>query len=338
LLDTYAAVNLNNWEFIIGRQSLVLGPSADDAMLFSDNIEPVKMVRLVNAEPFRLPSFLSIAGLVRIDQFFGRLDGQGSVPRPFIYGNKINFKPFPFLEIGLARTVSIGGAGSEVPEDALNARDLLGSFFGAPIGPGHSVPGKNNSEMDWTFYVPKVHNYIVFYGDSFADDDILPIENTGRNPWDPGIYLTHVPGIPKLDFHIQGVSTEHGTIAHTSINRGLLNYVGDYPEGYTSNGNLIGNIVGRDGRVIRAWLTYRFSPQNTLQISYRHSSVSADFIPQGGAWQDYGVRSETHFRGGFYAKGALQIEHISRYPVLFNGPQNNVTATLEIGFTPEKRR
>jgi hypothetical protein len=192
--------------------------------------------------------------------------------------------------------------------------------------------------MDWTFYVPKVHNYIVFYGDSFADDDILPIENTARNPWDPGIYITHFPGISKLDFHIQGVSTEHGTIAHTSINRGLLNYVGDYREGYTSNGNLIGNIVGRDGRVIRAWLTYRFSPRNTLQISYRHSTVSADFIPQGGAWQDYGVRSETHFRGGFYAKAAAQLEHISRYPVLFSGPQDNFTATLEIGFTPEKQR
>jgi hypothetical protein len=145
LLDAYAAVNLNNWELVIGRQSLDWGPSADDSMLFSDNIEPVKMVRLVNAEPFRLPSFLSVAGLVRIDQFFGRLDGQPSVPRPYIYGNKINFKPFPFLEIGLARTVSIGGAGSEVPENALNARDFLGSFFGAPIGPGHAVPGKNNS-------------------------------------------------------------------------------------------------------------------------------------------------------------------------------------------------
>jgi hypothetical protein len=193
--------------------------------------------------------------------------------------------------------------------------------------------------MDWTFYVPKVRNILILYGDSYADDDILPIENTARNPWHPGIYLTRIPGIPKLDFHMEGVSTETGTVAHSNnFNSGQLNYVdGYYLGGYTVNGNIIGNTVGREGRAIRSWFTYWISQQNTIRFSYQRNSVNADFIPGGGDWQDYGIASETYLRGGFYVKSALQIEHISRFPLLFQGPQNNVTATLEIGFSPERR-
>jgi hypothetical protein len=338
LLDSYAAVNWNNWELSIGRQSLAWAPSPDDGMLWSDNIEPVKMVRLVNPEPFELPGVLRILGPARFDHFFGRLEGHPYSPRPFIYGNKINFKPFSWLELGLARTVMIGGGPLLPPGQALTTGNLVRSFFGIHDASINAVPGKNDSEMDWTFLVPKVRNFIVLYGDSYATDDVLPIENPARNPWNAGLYLTHVPGIPKLDFHIQGVSTENGTIARQGTNRGLLNYYGDYPDGYTQYRNIIGNTVGRDGRAIHCWWTYWISPQDTVRFLYEHHSVSADFIPGGGVWADYTVRAEKHFQNGIYLKPAVQFERIARYPVLFTGPEHNVTATLELGFNPGRGR
>jgi hypothetical protein len=33
----------------------------------------------------------------------------------------------------------------------------------------------------------------------------------------------------------------------------------------------------------------------------------------------------------------LQYENISRYPILFDGPQRNLTAILEVGFYPQKK-
>ena len=333
LLDAYATVNLSNWQLVLGRQSLSWAPGTDSSMLWSNNIEPVNMVRLVNPEPFRLPGFLERAGPVRMDQFFGRLRGHSNVPRPFIYGQKLSFKPFPFLELGIGRTVTIGGKGG----NPLTANNLIRSLFGAVNPALRSVPGDSHSEMDWTFYVPKVGNYIVLYGNAYAEDDILPIENPPRNPWQPGVYVTRIPGISKLDFHIQGVWTEGATLAHTHSNRGLVMYDG-YPSGYTNSGNIIGNTVGRDGRAIECWFTYLLSPQNTLRFSYKHNSVSSDFIPQGGAWQDYGLRNEMYIRNGFYLKSELQVEHISRFPLLFHGPQNNITAVLEIGFSPERKK
>ena len=183
--------------------------------------------------------FFDISGPVRIDQFFGRLEGHPYVPRPFEYGQKISVKPLSFLELGFARTVTIGGQGSGNP---LTSRQFLSKFLGIHNNQLDSVPGDAHTEMDWTFYVPGVRNYIVLYGDANADDDILPIKNPPKNPWHPGIYITRFPGLPKLDLHVEGVSTEQpGLCLRRWIwwpgdrNRGHFNYWNmDYRDGYTN--------------------------------------------------------------------------------------------------------
>jgi hypothetical protein len=71
---------------------------------------------------------------------------------------------------------------------------------------------------------------------------------------------------------------------------------------------------------------------------YKNNFVDPAFIPGGGAWQDYSVRNEVHRRSGFYVKGQLQYEHISHYPLLFNGRQQNVTAIVELGFMPSSKK
>jgi membrane-associated phospholipid phosphatase len=332
LLDAYATVNMSNWQLVLGKQSLSWAPGPD-SMMWSDNIEPVDMVRLVNPEPFRLPGFLSHLGPVRIDQFFGRLVGHPYVPRPFVYGQKVNFKLFPFLELGFGRRSMIGGTGG----DALNASNLLHSLLGIHIITG--VPGDNESEMDWTFYVPKVRNYIILYGDGYAEDTSLPILDPARNPWHPGLYITRFPGIPKLDFHIEGISTEQAGLFDNHGNRGLFNYWNNgYRDGNTNGGNLIGNTVGREGRTIQCWFRYWISPRNTVQFVYKHNTVNPDFVPQGGAWQDYGLSNEMYLQNGFYMKSELQYENISHYSMLFRGPQKNITAVLEVGFSPGRRK
>jgi hypothetical protein len=206
------------------------------------------------------------------------------------------------------------------------------------------VPGDAHTEMDWTFYVPKVRNYIVLYGDAYADDDALPIKNPPKNPWRPGIYITRFPRLPNLDLHMDSVSTEQPGFSFDKgyaggpANKGQFNYWnGWYPDGYTNGGNLIGNSVGRDGRAFEVWLTYWFSPRNSLQMFYKKSSVAAEFIPGGGAWKDYSIRNEMHLRSGFYVKTQFQYEHISRYPLLFNGPRGNFTAIAEIAYSPGEK-
>jgi hypothetical protein len=198
------------------------------------------------------------------------------------------------------------------------------------------VPGDGESEMDWTFYVPKVRNSIVLYGDAYAEDDILPIERPARNPWHPGIYITRIPGLAKLDFHLEGVSTEApGAIGGANV--GQFNYWNfQYPDGNTSKGNLIGNTVGRDGRTVQLRFTYWFSSRNTLEFLYKHNTVAPVFIPGGGAWQDYALKSEVYLRSGFALKAEFQLENISSYPILFNAPEKNAAAVIELDFYPAR--
>jgi membrane-associated phospholipid phosphatase len=332
LMDAYVGLNISNWEIVVGRQSLEWSPGQTGSLLWSNNAPPVDMVRLTNPEPIHLPGFLKFFGPVKFDQFFGRLGGRPYVPQPYEYGQKMNFKPFPWLELGFARTVTISGQGSNTP---LNGREFLRSFF-ARIDPRlGSIPGDAHSEIDWTFHVPKVRDYIVLYGDWYAEDAALPLIFPWRNPIHPGIYITKFPGLPKLDLHVEGVSTEQADNVSLGIgNAGHFNYFnGNYHDGYTNDGYLIGNAIGRDGITIQGWFTYWLSERNNLQLVYRNNSVSKEMLPGGGAWQDYAVKSEFHLRSGFYVKSEVQYERISHYPILFTSPQNNVSAIVELGFS-----
>ena len=334
LLDAYFGVNLDDWQLTIGKQSLDWAPGPGGSMLWSNNAEPINMVRMVNPEPIYLPSFLSHLGPVKIDQFWGRLGEQTTAPRPFIFGQKINLKITPWFEAGFGRTVTIGGKGQS-PGNALTASNLLHSLVGVKKTGTGSVPGDSHAGMDWTFYVPKLRNYLVLYGDGYADDDPLPLGEPVRNPWRPGVYVPHIPKIPKLDFHIEGVSTE-APGKFGGGNQGQFTYWNqNYRDGYTNDRFLIGNTVGREGRAIQTWLTYWRSPHEILQFNYRHSSVNPDFIPGGGAWQDYRLHDETYLRSGLYLKADVQYENISRYPILWSGSQHNVSAIVELGFSPE---
>jgi hypothetical protein len=329
LLEAYAAVNLAGWQISAGKQSMDWGPGPGGSFLWSNNVDPVEMVRTTKSD-FHLP----VLGRASVDLFFGMLRGHSYIPHPYIYGQKLNFKPLPFLELGFGRTVTIGGRGG----DPLNFKNFIDSFFGRTVG--RSVPGDTHTSMDWVFHLPKVRDYLIFYGDLYADDDPLPIQNPPKNPYRPGIYLTRFPGISKLDLHVEAVSTESpGFFNFGSTNHGNLNYWNQtYRDGYTNDGNLIGNAVGRMGRSVQAWFTYWASPTSTLQFGYKHSTVSADFIPGGGAWQDYQLRYDKYWKSGLYVKDQVQFEHISRYPILFDSSRRNLTAIVEFGWAPHRER
>lgn len=341
LLDTYLAVSLgpvelNQWQISIGRESHSWGPGPGGSFLLSDNAEPFDMVDLVNPEPIRLPSFLKLLGPVRIDQFIGRLANRTDHANPWVYGQKISFKPLPCLEIGYGRMTTIGGRGG----DPFTVNNFALSLFGQTSRKVGGVPGDNDNEMDWTFNVPKVRNYLVLYGEVYAEDDFIAWVRPTAYPYRPGVYLTRLPGFPKLDFHFEAASTE--TPGWRGVNGGSAGQVvyfdGNYHQADTNNGFLMGNTVGRMGQALQGWLTYWASPRNTLQFIYKNSVVDHTFIPGGGAWQDYSIRNEFHHRSGLYLKSQLQYEHISYYSLLFSGRQSNFTAFLEFGFLPHNTR
>ncbi len=329
LLDSYVGMSFGNLQLSFGKQSLQWGPGTNGGLLFSGNPEPLYMVRLTNVRPLELPGFLHYFGPVRVEHIVAQPRGRTLIPLPYIYGQKIILKPLPFFEIGFSRTVTLGGRGGDPVTAGNFSRSFLGRQ-GDPNGPG--TPGDSRSSVDWTLRVPGLNGRLVLYSDMFADDDELPLVNPPRSTFRPALWLTRMPGVPKLDLRVEAASSESPGYRN---NQGSLNYFNHiYRDGYTNNGFLIGNTVGRQGTAIQVLSTYRFSATSYLQLGFKNNTVDPEFIPGGGRWQDYSVGHEKWLRSGFYVKSFLQMEDIRNYPILFSGSKRNVTASTEIGFRP----
>ena len=183
--------------------------------------------------------------------------------------------------------------------------------------------------------MPGIHDWVTFYGELEDDDDPIPLQNLTKSVLRPGIYLPRLPLLPKWDLHFEWTSSTSPGRASFQ-NHGNLNYWNlDYTSGYTNNGNLMGNTVGREGVTLQAWTRYWISPRQNLDFSWKQSRVLKDYIPGGGNWQDFQTSYSYTSRSGIYLKSLLQIEHISSFPLLFPGSRNNVTASIEIGFLPQ---
>lgn len=332
-LDAYAGMNLGGWQFSFGNQSLSWGPGPGGSLLLSDNAAPFPMLRIASDEPIDMPGISKIFGPFHMEQFYGRLSGHRGLSQPWIYGQKVSFRPLRSLEFAYGRTTLIGGTGHPLTS---------GSFFESLVGrvdsARNTVPGDSRTAVDWTWQIPKVHDRVSFYGELTSDDDPIPFQNLSKAMVRPGIYFPRLPLLPKWDFHFEWTSSTtpgRGPLQ----DHGALNYWNlDYTSGYTNSGGLLGNTVGREGITLQAWTRFWISPRRTLDISWKQSRVLADYVPGGGKWQDYQAAYSFTQSSGWYAKGLLQVEHISSFPLLFQGPRNNVVASVEVGFLPRWAR
>jgi membrane-associated phospholipid phosphatase len=325
MMDSYAGFNLDNLQISFGKQSLSWGPGPGGSLILSDNADPFYMVRVAQVQPIELPSFLGVLGPMRFESFMGREKGHPISGHPFIYGQKVSLKPFPSLEFAYSRTTTIGGS-----TDPVNTRLFFQSFFGRVDAKEGSVPGDSHTSIDWTWQIPHLHNRLVLYGEMESDDDPIPLQNPTRAVLRPGIFIVQLPWLNKWDLHGEWTSS---VCPGEVQDQGHLNYFNtNYRDGYTNNGNLVGNTVGREGKTIQAWTRYWISPRQTVEFTAKNSEVDTDFIPGGGKWQDYRVTHEVALRSGIFFRSFVQFEHIAQFPVLFSGARDNLTVSLEIGF------
>jgi hypothetical protein len=345
LLDAYVGLTFSNWELSFGPQSLSWGPGAGGALLFSDNAPPINMFRVNRVAPLTIPLVSRFLGPMRLEFFFGQLTGhhfvgepnssaEGSYgqelrSQPYIHGQRFSFKPTRNFEFGFSRTTIMGGPG--VP---LTLGTFKNSLFGLGNGlPGSaSDPGDRRSGMDWSYRLPKLRDWLTFYGDAFTDDEFSPIAYWDRSAFRAGLYLSHFPRVPKLDLRVEGVYTDlpvGGPIGH-----GFFYSNTRFRDGYTNEGSLMGNWIGRDGQGAQAWANYWLGARNRLQFSFRHQKVSQQFDPGGGTITDFGARADIWTSRQWEISTGVQYEAWT-YPVLRPGPQKNFSTSVQVTLWPK---
>lgn len=345
LLEGYVGMQLNNWQFTVGKQALWWGADKSGPMLFSNNAAPILMLQVDRVKPFRLPSILGILGDIRVDYLIGRLSGYHWVfgvntgfvgswteslsDQPFIVGEKVSIKPTPNLELGISATALFGGPG--VPA---TSHKLLQAMFSAGNGaPGTSGDaGDRRGGFDLAYRVPGFRDWLTFYADAFTDDEPNPWLAWNKTALTSGVYLSRVPGIPKLDFRLEGIFTDVPGGGAT-VEHGFFYSNSRFRSGYTNDGNLIGSWIGRQGQGAEAWTTYWFNPRSNLQLNFRHQKVSQEFIPQGGTLTDFGIAGNYWLRSGLDISAWVQHERWL-FPAIQPNAANNVTAQMQISFEP----
>ena len=175
---------------------------------------------------------------------------------------------------------------------------------------------------------------ITIYSDMYSDDDPSPLANPRRAAVSPGFYVSHLPGISKLDLRAEATSTQ--MLTSVDLGPDFLYFNNQYHDANTNKGVLFGSPTGRDARSYQGWSTYHFSAANSLVLSFRQLKTSNVFLPGGGTQTDASVRLEWQVRPDLLVDTFIQGERWL-IPVLSQNSQKNVTGQIQLKYNPHWR-
>jgi len=367
-LEAYVSAHVLNHEISFGKQDDWLGPGLGGGMAYSNNAENIYSFRINRIEPIYIPLLSRLTGLFRYDFMVGPLRGHTYMPNPayianpsntvpnvinpgdpWVHVEKFSFKPTRDLEFGFARAVIWGGRGHE----PINLHTFFRSFFSfsstEPYQKNTDLdPGARFSAFDFTYRLPFPRNWLTLYTDSDAHDAPSPIAKPLHGAFRPGVYLSHFPGIPKLDVRVEGVNTDSAacysvtppttppTCTNVSIGGRYQYWEGIQVQGYTNQGQLFGDWAGREDKGGQGWITYHLSGNEWFQVGVRNQKASKDFIPGGTTLNDINFEAVKRIGKDFEIDGKFTYERW-KAPIYLPGQQTATSTTIWLTWYPERK-
>jgi hypothetical protein len=335
VIEAYVSAQYLNHVISFGKQDNWLGPGLGGGMAYSNNAENIYSFRIDRIEPLHIPLLSRLTGPFRYDFVGGPLKGHSYPISPWVHAEKVSFRPTENLEFGFERTVIWGGLGHE----PITIKSFLRSFFSltAPtpaIKNSASDPGARFGAFDFSYRLPFVRNWLTIYCDSEAHDDVSPVDAPRRASWRPGIYLSHVPAVPRLDLRVEGVSTDPPT--SRSIAGQFMYYEAIQRQGYTNAGQLFGDWIGREDKGGQGWITYHFSGNEWFQVGVRNQKAAKDFIPYGTTLNDINFQVVKRLGKDFEINGNFAYERY-KAPIYTTSQQTVTTTTIQFTWFPERK-
>jgi len=367
-IEAYVSAHVVGHEISFGKQDDWLGPGLGGGMAYSNNAENIYSFRINRVEPIYIPVLSRLTGLFRYEFIVGPLKGHTYMPNPayianpstnipnvtnpgdpWVHVEKFSFKPTRDLEFGFERTVIWGGQGHE----PINLHSFLRSFFSfsstVPSQKNSNLdPGARFSAFDFVYRLPFPRNWLTLYTDSDAHDAPSPIAKPLHGAFRPGLYLSHFPGIPKLDVRVEGVNTDSSacysatppttppSCTNVSIGGRYQYWEQVQRQGYTNNGQLFGDWIGREDKGGQGWITYHLSGNEWLQVGVRNQKASKDFIPGGTTLNDINFEAVKRFGKDLEIDGNFTYERW-KAPIYLPGQQTVTSTTIRLTWYPERK-
>jgi len=350
ILEAYVSANILNNEVSFGKQDAWLGPGLGGSFAYSNNAENIYSFRINRVEPLHIPGLSYILGPFTYDFLVGPLQGHTVPADPWVHVEKIAFRPTENLELGFSRTVIWGGKG-HVP---ITLHSFLKSFFSfsnvsAAEKFSRNDPGARFGTFDFSYRLPYLRNWLTLYADGEVHDDISPADAPRRAAWRPGLYLSHVPGLPRLDVRVEAVDTD--PVVRTSNSGRFMYWETIQVQGYTNNGQLFGDWIGREDKGGQGWITWHLSGNEWIQLGVRNQKAAKDFIPgsttvtrpgtdiliEGGTTlNDVNIQAVKRIGKDFEINGNFAFEQW-KAPVYLPGQQTVTTTTIKLTWYPERK-
>jgi hypothetical protein len=334
-LEGYISAHVVGHEISFGKNDAWWGPAQGGAYAYTNNAENIYSFRIDRVEPLRIPLLSRVTGPFRYEFLVGSLKGHTDWNDPWVHAEKISFKPTPDLEIGFERTVIWGGHG-HVP---ITIHSFLKSFFSfqnvsSAEKTSRNDPGARFGAFDLNYRLPKVRNWLTFFVDSEAHDDVSPISAPRRAAFRTGLYLSHVPAVPKLDLRVEAIMDDQSTTRSQSGQ--FTYYEGEQPQGYTNAGQIFGDWMGREGKGGQAWVTYHLSGNEWIQFNWRRQKNAKDFILGGTTLDDYGAQVVKRFGHDLELKGNFTYEQYLA-PIYLTNKQTVTNTTIQFTWYPTRK-
>ncbi len=336
LIEANLSYQFLNHEFSFGKSDVWDGPALGGAFDWSNNAQNNYSFRINRVEPLHIPLLSYFIGPVRYEFLVGSLKGHTYPNDPWVHMEKFEFQPSGSFEFGFSRTIIWGGKGHE-PVTMGTFWNSFWSFQNVPVAQKFSTndPGARFSTFDYTLRLPFLKHWLTQYADSEVHDDVTPVSNPRRAAVRAGMYLSHFPGAPKLDLRAEAVYTD--VQVPNSVGGSFMYVETVQRQGYTNEGNIFGDWIGRESKGGQAWLTYHLSAQDMVQLSYRNAKAAKDFIPGGTTQNDYTVKVVKKIRPHVELDGWLQYERW-KAPIYKTGGQSDVTTTVQITWYPKMQQ
>jgi capsule assembly protein Wzi len=333
LIEAYASFHLLGHELSGGKIDSWLGPGYGSSMAWSNNAENVYAFHLDRIEPLNIKYLSKLLGPVRYDFFVGSIQGHTNLNAPWVHSTMFSFRPTVNFEFAFQRTVIWGGKG----HTPVTLHTFLHSFFDTnDTDPAEKYsrydPGARFSDFSFSYRLPFVRRYAMLILDSEDHDDVTPISAPRRAAYRTGLYISQIPGIRKLDFKVEGVTTDPGV---TRSFAGQFNYWEVVQkEGYTNKGNIMGDWIGREAKGGQAWLTYNLSGNEWIQVQYLHKKNENDFIPGGTTQNQFKANVVKRFGKDVELNAWVQYEGW-KAPIYKPGLQKDTSTAFSLTWFPQ---
>lgn len=288
LRKAYVVFGFLGLELELGKDSEWWGPGYHGAILMSNNASSRRMVKLTNPKPSRLPFILKYLGPFRFTLFASRLEKERDFSEPYLWGLRFNFKPIPYLEVGLQRTAILGGEGRS---------ESLKTWRNSLTGKGENEVGVEAGDQraggDIKITLPFNAQPLQLYAEAAGEDEAGGLPS--KLAYLGGLYLPRILSIESVGFRAEYAVTHVKGSPDVWYNHNI------YTSGYTYKSKTIGHHMGGDSEDIFLEMNYRMQViRSRVYVSYdreRHNLSNS----QRASKQEASVRLKI-------VRGSMDIE------------------------------